>query len=116
MTQDWILGIDAVSRTEGAAEASPAWSLSGPAQAGAASASAGTTVSTFGDVFSAGLQRLELDLQGQANAAAQLATGQTENLHQVMLKLEEGRIAFQFALQVRNRLLESYQDVMRMQI
>lgn len=38
------------------------------------------------------------------------------NLHQVMLDLEKARMAFQLTLQVRNKLIEGYQDIMRMQI
>jgi flagellar hook-basal body complex protein FliE len=33
-----------------------------------------------------------------------------------MIRLEETKLAFQLMVQVRNRLLEAYQDVMRMQI
>jgi flagellar hook-basal body complex protein FliE len=33
-----------------------------------------------------------------------------------MVRLEESRIALQLALQVRNRMLEAYQDVMKMQV
>jgi flagellar hook-basal body complex protein FliE len=46
---------------------------------------------------------------------AKLAVGEG-NLHQVMLDLEKARTAFQLTLQVRNKLLEGYQDLMRMQI
>jgi flagellar hook-basal body complex protein FliE len=45
-----------------------------------------------------------------------LAVGDTENLHAVMIRLEESRISLQLMLQVRNRVLEAYQDVMRMQV
>lgn len=46
----------------------------------------------------------------------QLAVGGDVSLHQVMLHLEESRIALQLMLQVRNRVLEAYQDLMKMQI
>lgn len=46
----------------------------------------------------------------------QLATGENGNLHQVMLELEKAKLAFQLTLQVRNKVLEGYQDIMRMQI
>lgn len=45
-----------------------------------------------------------------------LAAGEVDNLHQVMISMEEAKMTFQLALQVRNRLLESYQEVLRMQI
>jgi flagellar hook-basal body complex protein FliE len=50
------------------------------------------------------------------DSLTQLATGQTGNLHEVMIDLEKARLAFQLAVQVRNKLLEGYQDIMRMQI
>jgi flagellar hook-basal body complex protein FliE len=42
--------------------------------------------------------------------------GETQNLHEVMIRLEEARHSFQLLVQVRNRLLEAYQEVMRMSI
>jgi len=45
-----------------------------------------------------------------------LATGQVENLHKIMIDAEKADIALQFTLQVRNKLLEAYQEIMRMQI
>jgi flagellar hook-basal body complex protein FliE len=46
----------------------------------------------------------------------QLATGDAQNLHQVMIRLEESRLSFQLLMQVRGRLLDAYQDVMKMQV
>lgn len=45
-----------------------------------------------------------------------LAAGETDNLHQVMIAMEEAKLSFQLALQVRNRMLEAYQEILRMQI
>jgi flagellar hook-basal body complex protein FliE len=45
-----------------------------------------------------------------------LALGETDNLHQVMIQLEKAKLSFELIMQVRNKLLEAYQDVMRMQI
>jgi flagellar hook-basal body complex protein FliE len=53
---------------------------------------------------------------GAEESLRQLATGQSNNLHQVMLDLERAKLSFELALQVRNRLLEGYQEIMRMQI
>jgi flagellar hook-basal body complex protein FliE len=47
---------------------------------------------------------------------ARLAAGDSDNLHQVMIALEEAKLSFQLMVQVRNKLLESYQDILRMQI
>ena len=45
-----------------------------------------------------------------------LAMGETDNLHQVMMALDKAKVSFQLMVQVRNKLLEAYQDVLRMQI
>lgn len=57
------------------------------------------------------------DLQVQADKEIQkLATGESKGLHEVMLAVEKSGIAFQFLTQVRNKALEAYQEVMRMQV
>lgn len=50
------------------------------------------------------------------HSVQQLAAGEGENLHQVVLGLEQTRLAFDLMLQVRNKVLDAYQEVMRMQI
>ena len=47
---------------------------------------------------------------------ATLAMGQTDNLHQVMMTGEQTRLAFDFMLQVRSKLLDAYQELFRMQV
>lgn len=45
-----------------------------------------------------------------------LATGEARSLHDVMIHMEEAKLSFQLLAQVRTRLLEAYQEVMRTQI
>lgn len=47
---------------------------------------------------------------------ARYAAGEPVSLHGVMIHLEETRLAFQTLVQFRNKVLEAYQDVMRMQV
>ncbi|CBJ37724.1 Flagellar hook-basal body complex protein fliE [Ralstonia solanacearum CMR15] len=70
----------------------------------------------FGDLVSQGLEGVNQQLLVSQKDLQQLATGNAESLHQVMIRLEESRLSFQLLLQVRNRLLEAYQDVMKMQV
>lgn len=63
-----------------------------------------------------GLQHVNEQLLASQLDLQRLAVGDTANLHAVMIRLEEGRISFQLLLQARNRVLEAYQDVMRMQL
>lgn len=70
----------------------------------------------FGKLVTEGLGEVNRALMGSQVDLQQLATGKAENLHQIMIRLEESRISFQLFLQVRNRLLEAYQDIMKMQV
>ena len=46
----------------------------------------------------------------------QLAAGGAVSLHDTMVQLEQARLSFQLAIQVRTRVLEAYQEIMRMQV
>lgn len=70
----------------------------------------------FGQLVSDGLTALNGQLKTSEADLQRLALGEAANLHEVMVRLEEARISFQLMLQVRNRMLEAYQDVMKMQI
>jgi flagellar hook-basal body complex protein FliE len=45
-----------------------------------------------------------------------VASGKNENLHETMLASTQAEIAFNLMVQIRNRALEAYQEVMRMQV
>jgi flagellar hook-basal body complex protein FliE len=70
----------------------------------------------FGQLVSQGLERVNTQLLGTQTDLQQLALGQAGSVHQVMIRMEEARLSFQLMMQVRNRVLEAYQDVMRMQL
>jgi len=70
----------------------------------------------FGQLVAEGVGEVNQQLLAAQADLQRLATGNVENLHQVMIRLEESRLSFQLLLQVRNRLLEAYQDVMKMQV
>ncbi len=57
------------------------------------------------------------DLQRNADQLTQkLATGELKDLHQVMIAVEEVNVALQLTMQIRNKIVEAYQEVMRMQV
>lgn len=95
---------------------------SGPASGATAAGAAGgmrgpcTVGGGFGQLVSQGIAEVNQQLLVSQGDLQQLATGNAQNLHQVMIRLEESRMSFQLLLQVRNRLLEAYQDVMKMQV
>lgn len=54
--------------------------------------------------------------QAEAMAANFAAGDSTANLHEVMLSLQKANISFQEMVQVRNKLVTAYHDVMNMQV
>ena len=57
------------------------------------------------------------NLQVEANQAVQkLVTGESKNLHETMLAVEQAEIAFKTMNQIRMKVIDAYKEVMRMQI
>lgn len=57
------------------------------------------------------------DLQTKADTAIQkLASGESKGMHEVMIAMEKSSISFQFLTQVRNKAIEAYHEIMRMQV
>ena len=50
------------------------------------------------------------------NTTDKFIKGDDVDIHQVMLKTEEAKLSLQLAVQVRNKLLEAYQEINRMQV
>ncbi|MDO8299544.1 flagellar hook-basal body complex protein FliE [Lacisediminimonas sp.] len=70
----------------------------------------------FGAWLKTQVAELNTSIANSDIQALDLASGQASNLHQVMIGMEETKLAFQLAVQVRNRVLEAYQEVLRMQV
>ena len=60
------------------------------------------------------------DASGQQTHAEQavqsLAAGRSENVHNVMLSMARADLSFHLVLEIRNRLSDAYQEIMRMQV
>ena len=73
-----------------------------------------------GDSFSSVLGKLISDVNQKQSAASAavdgLQSGQGVPLHQAVIAMEEANVSFQLMVEVRNKLLDSYQEMMRMQI
>lgn len=56
-------------------------------------------------------------LQKAADVKAQeLATGKTTNIPEVMMAVEKADIALRMMVQVRNKMIDAYQEIMKMQV
>ena len=62
------------------------------------------------------VQGVNAKQQAAGQALRDLQSGQNVSLHQTMISMEEASVSFQLMVEVRNKLLESYQELMRMQV
>jgi flagellar hook-basal body complex protein FliE len=85
----------------------------GPASAAPASRAGGPS---FDAVLEDSLRQVQ-QLQHDADRAiTALASGGATSLHETMLAVEQADLSFRLMMQVRNKIVEAYQEVLRMQV
>ena len=74
-----------------------------------------SSLETFSTMIKGSLEEVN-QLQNTAdNAVRELAAGKEADLHQTMIAMEKADISFQLLMQVRNKIIAAYQEIMRMQ-
>jgi len=87
-----------------------------PAQGLQPSGPAASAARSFGRLLADSANQVN-ELQAQADSLAQdLAAGKADNLHEVMLALNKASLALEFTIQVRNKVIEAYQQIMQTQV
>ena len=74
------------------------------------------TGSSFQSVLSDAIGRVEQFQQNSENAIGKYLSGEDEEVHKVALATQDAETAFDLFLQVRNKVISAYQEVMRMQM
>ena len=70
----------------------------------------------FAQILQSSIDKVNQTQQGANQMAEKLAAGDTsQNLHEVMIALQTASVSFQEMVQVRNKLVTAYQDVMNIQ-
>jgi flagellar hook-basal body complex protein FliE len=71
----------------------------------------------YAQVLKNSIDKVNQTQQSADQMAEKLAAGDTsQNLHEVMIALQTANVSFQEMVQVRNRLVNAYQDIMNIQI
>lgn len=87
-----------------------------PAAPGIAAEAKTTSAAGFGDLLQKSIAEVN-DAQIRADQAVeQLHTGQAKNIHEVMIALEKADISMRLMVQMRNKMVDAYQEIMRMQV
>ncbi|WP_294296558.1 flagellar hook-basal body complex protein FliE [uncultured Sphingomonas sp.] len=71
---------------------------------------------SFGALLMQGLQGVDAKLNAADTLVRRFAIDDDVPVHQVTMALEEARLSVELAMQVRGRLIESYRELMNMQL
>ena len=71
--------------------------------------------SSLGDAFKRTLEQVESLQKESTDAMNKAVNGGAEQIHETMIKLEESELSMRLLLKVRTKVLDAYQEVMRMQ-
>lgn len=72
--------------------------------------------SHFGEMLMSGLESASQQSAVASDKLANYAAGNPVSPHELMIAMEQARMAVQLTVEIRNRLVEAYQEVARMQI
>jgi flagellar hook-basal body complex protein FliE len=71
--------------------------------------------SSFSSVLNNAVGSVEQMHASAQQQVTQLATGDRQDIHNVMIQVEKADVAFQLMMQVRNKIVSAYQEVSKMQ-
>lgn len=87
--------------------------IQAPAAVGAASSSGGAA---FQSILNDAISKVEGFSKTADASVNNFLSGEGEELHQVAIKTQQAELSFDLFLQVRNKIVSAYQEVMRMQV
>jgi flagellar hook-basal body complex protein FliE len=76
----------------------------------------GSPASSFSDLVSSSIGTVEQATQNATSAAQQFLSGENEDLHTVAIAEQKAEITSELFLQLRNKAISAYQEIMKMQL
>ena len=70
--------------------------------------------SSFSNILNEAVQ--QADVEKRATAEAQKCLGNESDLHSVMMALEKADLSFQMMMQVRDKIVQAYEEIMKFQV
>ena len=83
---------------------------------GATSTTGAGAADGFGSAVKNAVESIEKSQQTANQEVAKAVTGESPDLHRTIIALQTADLSFQFALQVRNKVVNAYEEIMRMQV
>ncbi|MBK9323179.1 MAG: flagellar hook-basal body complex protein FliE [Bdellovibrionaceae bacterium] len=80
------------------------------------SQSVGAAGKSFADTLKGAIENVNQLQKASDKSAQDLATGRTDNVADVMIAAEKADIALRVMVQMRNKIIDAYQEIMKMQV
>jgi flagellar hook-basal body complex protein FliE len=71
---------------------------------------------SFQETLDEAIRLVGRQVKASETEIARAAAGESPDIHQTIAALQAAELSFQFALQARNKLVNAYEEVMRMQV
>jgi flagellar hook-basal body complex protein FliE len=70
----------------------------------------------FERALEAGLERIDGEVRSADTLPFDLLTGKVDDFHEIAVQLKSAELSFRFAMEIRNKLIDAYREVMRMSV
>lgn len=76
----------------------------------------GVKTQDFQNAFSYALDQVDMAQTEAGKEVEAFIAGEQENLHEVMIKLNQAKLSFHLLTEVRNKMMDTYHELIRMQM
>ncbi|MDP4551462.1 flagellar hook-basal body complex protein FliE [Alkalihalobacillus macyae] len=78
--------------------------------------SSGEATADFGQMLQDAIKQVNSNQVQSEQMTNKLVTGEVQDVHEVMLAAQKASLSLNLTVEVRNKVIESYQEIMRMQM
>lgn len=71
---------------------------------------------SFGEMLKNTISEVNREQNSADDAVKNLATGRDKDIHHTMIEMEKASVSLNLVMQVRNKVLDAYQEIMRMSV
>jgi len=88
----------------------------GPGSAAPAPETAATPGADFAHALEEGVRHIDRQVQSAESLPVDLLTGKVDDFHEIAVQLKSAELSFKFAMEIRNKLVDAYREIMRMSV
>lgn len=71
---------------------------------------------SFSDLLSRAVGSVDQAMKASDQTVEDFIAGKSDNVHDVMISMQKAQVSFQMMVEIRNKAIETYQEISRMQI